>query len=281
MNALFSHLSYPIRILLIIAAVIVVHLLVLILRRLSRRIMIALPRSSFAKVRTISSLLTSIVIFIFYFSAVGLVLKEFGVSLTAYLASASVLGLAIGFGSQGLVQDVVTGLTLIFSDLVDIDDMVEISGQTGVVETISMRFLVLKNHLGAQVFIPNRTITSVINYRRGYVRCLVDITLPGQKEVAEQMLLKVTPIITSAFEQFPGIFITQPSPEGQFKTLSGKEFFRFKFRIWPGRGSVLETILKQEIVQSLKELDPAYADWMVAVNYEVEKKSAVIGAKPH
>ena len=280
MNIFFSHLSYPIRIVIIIAAVIVVHLLVLILRRLSRRIMMALPRSTFARVRTISSLLTSIVIFVLYFSAVGLVLREFGVSLTAYLASASVLGLAIGFGSQGLVQDVVTGLTLIFSDLVDIDDMVEISGQTGVVETISMRFLVLKNHLGAQVFIPNRTITSVINYRRGYVRCLVDITLPDQKEVAERMLQKVTPIITSAFDQFPGIFITQPSPEGQFVTHSGKQFFRFKFRIWPGRGSVLETILKQEIVQSLKELDPAYADWMVAVNYEVEKKSAVIGTKP-
>ncbi len=280
MNVLFSHFSFPIRILIIIAVVIVVHLLVLVLRRLSRRIMIALPRSSFAKVRTISSLLTSIVIFILYFFAVGFVLKEFGVSLTAYLASASVLGLAIGFGSQGLVQDVVTGLTLIFSDLVDIDDMVEISGQTGVVENISMRFLVLKNHLGAQVFIPNRTITSVINYRRGYVRCLVDITLPGEEDVAEQMLNKVTPIITSAFEQFPGIFITQPSPEGQFETHSGKEFFRFKFRIWPGRGSVLETILKQEIVQSLKEIDPAYADWMVAVSYEVEKKSAAIGAKP-
>ena len=280
MNTLFSHLDYPIRILLIIAVVVAAHFVVVMVRNLGRRLMVALPRSSFAKVRTISSLLTSIVIFVLYFAAVGLVLKEFGVSLTAYLASASVVGLAIGFGSQGLVQDVVTGLTLIFSDLVDIDDMVEISGQTGVVESIGMRFLVLKNHLGAQVFIPNRTITSVINYRRGYVRCLVDITLPGDKDLAQQMLQKVTPIITSAFEQFPGIFITQPSPEGQFKTRSGKEFFRFKFRIWPGRGNVLETTLKQEIVQSLKELDPAYADWMVSVSYEVEKKAALIGVKP-
>jgi small conductance mechanosensitive channel len=85
-------------------------------RKLGQRVMVALPGSSFAKVRKISSLLTSIVIFLLYFTAVGLVLREFGVSLTAYLASASVLGLAIGFGSQGLVQDVVTGLTLIFSD---------------------------------------------------------------------------------------------------------------------------------------------------------------------
>jgi small conductance mechanosensitive channel len=279
MNAFFSHFHYPIRILVIIAVVIAAHLVVVMVRKLGQRVMVALPRSSFAKMRTISSLLTSIVIFILYFGAVGLVLKEFGVSLTAYLASASVLGLAIGFGSQGLVQDVVTGLTLIFSDLVDIDDMVEISGQTGIVQSISMRFLVLKNHLGAQVFIPNRTITSVINYPRGYIRCLVDITLSNEMEVAEQMIQKVTPIITAAFEQFTGIFITQPSTEGRFKTHSGKEFLRIKFRIWPGRGSVLETTLKQEIVQTLKALDPAYADWMVSVSFEVEKKSANIGAK--
>lgn len=47
---------------------------------------------------------------------------------------------------------------------------------------------------------------------------------------------------------------------------------RIKFRVWPGRGGVLETTLRQEIVASLKELDPNYSEWMVAVNYEVEKK---------
>ena len=279
MISLFSNSNYPTRIVAIIAIVIVAHLSVLIVRKLSRRLMVALPRSSFAKMRTISSLMTSIIIFILYFAAIGLVLKEFGVSLAAYLASASVLGLAIGFGSQGLVQDVVTGLTLLFSDLVDIDDMVEISSQTGIVQSLGMRFLVLKNSLGAQVFIPNRTITNVINYQRGYIRCLVDITLSHKKEVADQMIDTVKPITQAAFEQFPGIFITEPSIEGRFKTKSGKEFLRIKFRIWPGRGAVMETTIKQEILQALKGLDAAYTDWMVAVNYEVETKSADLNVK--
>ncbi len=61
-------------------------------------------------------------------------------SLKTYLASASIMGLAIGFGSQGLVQDVVTGVTLVFSDLIDVGEMVEISGQTGIVRSIGMRF---------------------------------------------------------------------------------------------------------------------------------------------
>ncbi len=269
-------LNDPWRILVVIAVVIGVHVAVLIIRAAGKRLMTAMPRRSFAKARSLLGLLTSIAIFVLYFAAVGFVLKEFGVSLTAYLASASVLGLAVGFGSQGLVQDVVTGLTLIFSDLVDVDDMVEISGQTGIVQTIGMRFLVLKNYLGAEVFIPNRTITNVINYPRGYVRCLVDVTLSQEPAIADRMEALVQSIVASAFQQFSGLFITEPSSEGRTKTSSGKVFLRIKFRIWPGRGTALETTLKQEIVQSLKELDAAYLDWMVTVNYEVEQKSGSV-----
>ena len=273
MNTVLANLDYPVRILAILGLIIGLHLLVILVRALGSKLMLVLPRGTFDKGRSLAGLLTSVAIFVLYFAAVGLVLKEFGVSLTAYLASASVLGLAIGFGSQGLVQDVVTGLTLIFSDLVNVDDMVEISGQTGIVQTIGMRFIVLKNQLGAEVFIPNRIITSVINYPRGYVRCLVDINLSGEAEKADQMVKKIASIITAAYEQFPGIFISRPSSEGRIKTQSGKEFLRIKFRIWPGRNTTLETTFKQEIVQSLKEITPEFADWMVAVNYEVEKKT--------
>jgi small conductance mechanosensitive channel len=272
MDTLLSSLNYPWRIIVIIAVAIGAHLAVIMIRAIVKRLMAVIPNRSFAKVRSILGLLTRISIFILYFAAVGIVLKEFGVSLTAYLASASVLGLAVGFGSQGLVQDVVTGLTLIFSDLVDVDDMVEISGQTGIVQTIGMRFLVLKNPLGAEVFLPNRTITNVINYPRRYVRCLVDVTLSREAEIADQMEALVQTIVADAAEQFSGLLITEPSSEGRIKTGSGKEFLRIKFRIWPGRGAALETTLKQEILQSLKQVDAAYADWMVTVNYEVEKK---------
>jgi small conductance mechanosensitive channel len=271
MQSLFND-SLAGRILLIVAILIGLHLAVICVRVLGTRLLSAIPRASFTKVRSLAGLATSFIIFGLYFTALGLVLNEFGVSLKAYLASASVLGLAIGFGSQGLVQDVVTGLTLIFSDLIDLDDMVEVSGQTGLVQKIGMRFTVLKNHLGAEVFIPNRTIGSVINYPRGYVRCLVDITLSDDTEIASGMSQKVTTIVTAAFEQFTGIFITPPSNEGVIKTKSGKIFLRIKFRIWPGRGTPIETSIKSEIVQTLKQLDPAYSDWMVSVNYEVEKK---------
>jgi len=97
------------------------------------------------------------VTFLTYFFAFGFFLEEFGVNLTAYLASASIVGLAISFGSQGLVQDMVIGLTLIFSDAMDVGDMVEITGATSVigrVEEIGLRFTKLVNFYNQRVFIP-------------------------------------------------------------------------------------------------------------------------------
>jgi len=264
------------RILLILAIVVVVHLVVRWVRRLGDKMVSAQVRPSLSKTRTVASLVTSALIFALYFGAGGMALAEFGVSLTAYLASASILGLAIGFGSQGLVQDMVTGLTVIFSDLFDVGDMVEISGQVGIVQSIGMRFTVLTNSLGAEISIPNRTITNVINYPRGYVRCLADAVLPSDGELGVRMEESIRTITTSTIEQFPGILRAPPEIEGRQTTSSGKTYFRIKFRIWPGRGGPLETAFKQELVQALKEHDPNYADWMVTINYEVAQKVAAV-----
>jgi moderate conductance mechanosensitive channel len=261
------------RMLFVLGIVFAAHLLVYGVRKVGHKIQSTQVRPSLSKTRTIASLVTSALIFVLYFGAVGFVLTEYGVSLTAYLASASILGLAIGFGSQGLVQDVVTGLTVIFSDLFDIGDMVEISGQTGVVENVGMRFTVLRNAMGAEVFIPNRTINNVVNYPRGYVRCLADITLPQDAELAGRMEQVVRTVVAGSVEQFPGILRAPPEIEPQHKTSAGKTFLRVKFRIWPGRGVPVETTFKQEIVQALKQLDGQYADWMVTVNYEVERQT--------
>ena len=91
------------------------------------RVMSSTVAAHVSKTRTVISLVTSAVIFALYFAAAGFALNEFGVSLKAYFASASIIGLAIAFGSQGLVQDVVSGLTIVFTDLFDIGDVVEIT----------------------------------------------------------------------------------------------------------------------------------------------------------
>jgi small-conductance mechanosensitive channel len=248
-------------------------LVVIGVRRLSRKVMSLKISSNLSKSKTIASLTTSVIVFTLYFSAFGLILHELGVSITAYLASASILGLAIGFGSQGLVQDVVNGLTIVFSGLFNVEDMVEIAGQVGIVRNFGMRFTLLENSFGAMVYIPNRTITNVVRYPKGYIRGIADITVSADPQIANQIEKKVTTIVNSTSEQLSGILVWPPSIEGRLKTASGKEFLRVKFRLWPGRGAPIETIFKQEVVYALKALDPNYQDWMVTVNYEVERKS--------
>jgi len=272
LSEFMNGLSIPIRVFLIAAIMVGLHFSVILIRRISNKWMSSRVGAKLSKSRTISSLTTSALVFLIYFSALGLILSEFGVSLKAYLASASILGLAIGFGSQGLVQDVVNGMTVVFSGLFDVGDMVEISGQTGIVSTFGMRFTVIQNAFGAEVSIPNRTIANVVRYPRGYIRGLADITLPGDPGLAKQAEEKVKIIVQATFEQLSGNFVYPPSIEGRVKTSSGKEFLRVKFRLWPGRGSPIETVFKQEVYYALKALDPNYQDWMVTVNYEVERK---------
>lgn len=263
--------SLWVRIGIIAAIAVLAHFSVYLLRKVSLFLLSREGLSFRPKVRSVIGLATSIMIFGLYFAAVGYGFSEIGISLTAYFASATVIGLAVGFGSQGVVQDVVTGLTLVFSDLIDVDDMVEIGGQVGIVRSIGMRFVVLENPMGAMVYIPNRSIGNVINYPKGYLRCLVDVTLAEDSKTSEQMIEKAKSLMENFAEQFPGVLVAPPSTEGVKSTSTGKRFVRLKFRIWPGRGGPLETFFRQELIKRLQLIESDYEEWMVSVLYEAEK----------
>ncbi|MHA6288215.1 mechanosensitive ion channel family protein [Maricaulis sp. CAU 1757] len=264
------------RLLAIVGIAAAVHLLVRLIRFLAWFTAGRFPERRHQKLRSVTSLAASIGVFTLYFLTIGFILQQLGVSLTAYLASATVIGLAIGFGSQGLVQDVVNGLTFIFSDLLDVGDLVEISGQTGIVRAITMRFVVLENALGAKVLIPNRTVNNVINYPRSYVRCIVDVTLPGdaeQRDAGERTALR---LMQGFHEQFPGIFLSRPSKEARITLSSGREILRMKFRIWPGRGDPIKDIYLNEVVAEFSADHPDYKPWMVAISFESENRPDVV-----
>jgi small conductance mechanosensitive channel len=219
---------------------------------------------------TLSQLLANSATFLLYFLAVGMLLEELGVNLMAYLASASIFGLAISFGSQGLVQDMVIGLTLVFSDAMDAGDMVEIVGNAivvGRVEEIGLRFTKLVNLYNQVVFIPNRTIANVSRFPHGGVDAYADIQIPntvdeakaiqGITDIARGMRMQFTAIILSE----PSIGMVEPAPGGGWK------YVRVHFSIWPGQGSLIETTFRQHVVSAMKVFDPNYSDWQVPVTY--------------
>ena len=273
----WAELPFPARILAIIAAALAANLLVrsvqsLILSRLASHgpytgsVRDSALRSS-PKLATLTGLAASTLTFLIFFLGLGLLLQQFDIRLTEYLVTASVIGLAIGFGSQGLVQDIVIGLTLIFTDAMDVGDMVEVSGQIGRVEKIGLRFTTLSNFLGQTVFIPNRNIATVGRYRKGVVRAYVDVQAPPDVDEA-RLIDELRRTATAFHDQFRTVLVTPPEVTGVATAGDGAwRFVRVKLRLWPGQGALVETAFRQRLLARMKEVDAAYADWMITVTY--------------
>ena len=266
------------RIVLIVGLVILAHLIAKLVRHISELVIQknrvqknALDRVTHKpKFVTLTRLIVSGITFILYFLAIGFILQELGVNLTAYLASASVIGLAISFGSQGLVQDMVIGLTLIFSDAMEVGDLVEIAGTTiviGRVEEIGLRFTKLINFYNQEVFIPNRTIANVSRFPYGGVYAYADIQIPPEADQAK-VIQTVEKIALGMWSQFGAIILSQPMT-GKVETVpnGGWQFIHVHFKIWPGQGSLIETTFRQQIISAMKTFSPNYADWQVPVTY--------------
>jgi len=220
---------------------------------------------------TVTRLCVSGISFLVYFFAVGLILQELlDINLTHYLASASIIALAISFGSQGLVQDIVSGLTLIFCDAMDVGDMVEIAGTatvSGRVEKIGLRFTKLTNFYNQQVMIPNRTIANVSRFPAGGVDVYGDVQLPAGDGSSKAVPI-VENLAREMHEQFGGIILSEPILDRTALTPGGDGgFLRVHFKIWPGQGALIETTFRQRVVSALKAIDPNYADWQLPVTY--------------
>lgn len=272
MLELLSGLPLMIRLLVIVLVAIAAHLLVRGLRAAAERWMA--PRGSrelairrHPKIASLLTILVGALTFTVYFAAVGLILHQLDVPLGAYLTSSAVIGLAVGFGSQGLVQDVVTGLTLIFSDVLDVDDVVDVAGQTGRVESIGLRFTVIVNLLEQRVYVPNRIIAQIGRYRKGHVRGYLDVQIPAGANEAE-VVREVARIAEGMHVQHGRVLLSRPEVFGVREAdPGGWRYLRLKFRLWPGQGALIETALRQRVLAAVRRFDESYADWMVTVTY--------------
>jgi moderate conductance mechanosensitive channel len=134
---------------------------------------------------TLSSLLTSVAGYVIFFIAIVAILNEFGVNTSAIIASAGIVGLAIGFGAQGLVSDVVTGFFVLVEDQVNVGEYVTVGNYSGIVEETGLRLLKIRDFNGDLHFIPNREIGSLTNHSRGNKQALVDISISYDSDIDE------------------------------------------------------------------------------------------------
>ena len=112
-----------------------------------------------------------------------LVLSEFGISIAPLLATAGVAGLAVGFGAQSLVKDYFTGFVMLIENQIRVGDVVEVSGKSGVVQELTLRYVQLRDYEGAVHYVPNGPIVTVTNRSRGFAYAVIDVGIAYKEDI--------------------------------------------------------------------------------------------------
>ncbi|WKA54815.1 mechanosensitive ion channel family protein [Planococcus shixiaomingii] len=170
-------------ILITIAAGLIVRLLRMIIRKsFSVRIKGPLKYNE-RRQQTLSKLLENIVAYVIYFMAIVAVLSAFSINVTGLIAGAGVLGLAVGFGAQNLVRDVITGFFIIFEDQFSVGDFVRIGTAEGTVEEIGLRTTKVKGAAGELFIFPNGNILDVVNFSVHNSIAIVDVNVSYKADI--------------------------------------------------------------------------------------------------
>jgi small conductance mechanosensitive channel len=135
------------------------------------------------RVETLGSLLRSVASFAIALVAGTMILADVGFDLTAVVASAGILGVAVAFGAQNLVRDVLTGIFMLLEDQYGVGDVIDTGSAAGVVEAVSLRTTRLRDVDGTVWHVRNGEITRVGNRSQGWSRAIVDVPLPVTADV--------------------------------------------------------------------------------------------------
>jgi small-conductance mechanosensitive channel len=153
--------------------------------------------------QTMSKLLENVIAYVVYFMAIIAVLSAFTIDITGLIAGAGVLGLAIGFGAQNLVRDIITGFFIIFEDQFSVGDYVRIGQAEGTVEEIGLRTTKVKGFTGELFIFPNGNVTDVVNFSIHNSIAVVDINISYESDMAkvEQLIQEFLEDIQDKYEQ--------------------------------------------------------------------------------
>ncbi len=163
-----------------------VQLLAIFVRRTVGRIRSDLSEDDVKKRQdTLISMFGTLLRVLVWLTAAFTVLQRMGINLTPLLAGASVLGVALGFGAQSIVKDLLTGLFIIIENQYRVGDVVDIEGAAGVVEQITIRSTIIRDGDGNVHYLPNGTVSHVINKTMGFSKVNFAVAVTADTNVDE------------------------------------------------------------------------------------------------
>jgi small-conductance mechanosensitive channel len=135
------------------------------------------------RVQTLSAIVRAVATTVLVLVTAMLVLGEVGVNIVPLLAAAGIGGLAVGFGAQNLVRDVLTGFFILLEDQIRVGDVVKVGDKSGLVESVGLRVLTLRDFDGSTHIIPNGTIQTVTNLTKDYSYAVLSIGVSYREDV--------------------------------------------------------------------------------------------------
>jgi len=221
----------------------------------------ALVRSEAAKHRhSLTQVVTWTAIVLIYAVTGVLVLERFGVPLASLIAPATVAGVALGFGAQRVVQDILAGFFIIterqygFGDLIRISNLGSTTGVTGTVEDVTLRITRMRTPDGEVVIIPNGQINQVTNLSRDWARAVIDVPLPATADIHRvNTLLQSVGEDVYADATLRPLMLDAPTVMGVESIDVGKFSIRVVSRTLPGKQFVVGRELRARIATALRE----------------------------
>ncbi|MFI5008101.1 MAG: mechanosensitive ion channel family protein [Solirubrobacterales bacterium] len=165
------------------------------------------------RARTLGPLLTSVARYVMAFLVAVVILQQIGIDVRALLVSAGVVGVAIGFGAQSLIRDVMMGLFILLENLVAVGDVIEVGPHTGVVESVGLRVTKIRKFSGELRIIPNGELTAFGHHTAGWARLVVEVSVDYEEDVdrALRVLGEVGKALAAAH---PGTILEPATAEG-------------------------------------------------------------------
>lgn len=218
-----------------ILAIVLHQILRLALRRTARTIgkARALPAQEAQRLTTLLGLVSNTAAYVIFFLAVLMAMREVGVNTGPIMGAAGVVGLAVGFGAQNLVRDVVSGFFILLEGQYYVGDSVELNSVPGTVEEVGLRVTKLRRHDGTLLYLNNGLINSIVRYPAGGLPFILHV--PAAESAA--------PAVEAALHEFDREFSAFTRPASRIESIpaAGPAGSVLRFQIYVAASRLQQT----------------------------------------
>jgi small conductance mechanosensitive channel len=252
----FLRKDVPKIVVVLVVSVVLVRLLRLTTKRLAKfsrsPTLAAGPRAQ--QLRTLASVVNSVGIAVIVFLAAMQILPLLGINMGPLLAGAGVAGLAIGFGAQTLVHDVINGFFILMENQYDMGDVVRIGGVAGVVESMSLRRTTLRDETGALHIIPNSTIKMVSNLTRDWGQVVLHIAV-DYRESSDRIIEMLQRVGNELRHdaRYSDLVVGEPEVPGIERVAGGEVVYLMLVKTRPGQQDAVGFEMRRRIKECFQE----------------------------